>query len=187
MNVHQTELPGVLLIKPDIHNDNRGFFQETWQKEKYKEIGINNKFIQDNHTRSNRNVLRGLHYQIHNMQGQLVFVSNGSIFDVIVDLRRGSPTFGKHITKELSDSNNLQIYMPPGCAHGYFVTSECVDIHYKVTSYYDPNDEAGILWNDESLAINWPEKEVFISDRDKAFPLFSEIPLDNLPGVIFKE
>src|ERR1051326_1029997 len=151
-----TELAGVVVIAPRVFDDERGFFMETFQRQKFAAAGIDLEFVQDNHSRSRRGVLRGLHYQLAHPQGKLVRAVSGSIFDVAVDLRRGSPTFGSWYGCELTDSNRRQIYIPPGFAHGFCVLSDTADVIYKCTELYHPEDERTLLWNDPALGIQWP-------------------------------
>jgi len=162
MKLLPTDHPELLLIEPDVHRDARGFFLETYHARRYAELGIPDVFVQDNHSRSGRGVLRGLHYQLDHPQGKLVRVASGRIFDVAVDIRRGSPYFGHYTGVELSGENQLQLYIPPGFAHGFCVLSEQVDFLYKCTDYYAPGDEYGIAWNDPALAIAWPEMDYLL-------------------------
>lgn len=169
LEVIKEPLPGLLVIKPRVFKDERGFFLETWQKERYQEIGIREDFVQDNWSRSTKGVLRGLHFQKEHPQGKLVSVRSGKVFDVAVDIRKDSPTFGQWFGEELSEDNHLQMYVPSGFAHGFCVLSETANFVYKCTEYYYPNDEGGILFNDETLAIDWPinEGSIVTSDKDK--------------------
>lgn len=169
MKVIETVLPGVLILEPKVHGDSRGFFQETWREDSYNNIGIPT-FVQDNHSRSSRGVLRGLHAQRLQPQGKLVRVSRGAVFDVAADINPASPTFGKHVAVELSDENHRQLYIPPGYAHGFCVLSETADFLYKCTMYYQPGDEIGVLWNDTDIAVAWPIAEPQLSDKDKNLP-----------------
>ena len=171
--------PEVLLIDPDVFPDPRGFFMETFHSIKYAEHGIPAVFLQDNHSRSLRGVLRGLHYQLKNPQGKLVRVVSGEVFDVAVDIRRGSPWFGKWVGAILSEENHRQMYVPPGFAHGFCTLSESADFLYKCTDLYAPGDEYGIAWDDPEIAIEWPEMDYLISDKDLANP--SLIESDHLP------
>ena len=171
--------PEVLLIEPDVFPDPRGFFMETFHSIKYAEHGLPAVFLQDNHSRSSRGVLRGLHYQLKNPQGKLVRVVSGEVFDVAVDIRRGSPWFGKWVGAILSEENHRQMYVPPGFAHGFCTLSESADFLYKCTDLYAPGDEYGIAWDDPEIAIEWPEMDYLISDKDLANPLLSES--DHLP------
>ena len=167
MKIIPTAIPDVLLIEPDVFGDNRGFFMETWHRQKYAEAGLDVNFVQDNHSRSAKGVLRGLHYQLEQPQGKLVRVVTGVVFDVAVDVRKGSPTFGQWVGAELSDENQHQLYVPPGFAHGFSVLSESADFLYKCTDFYAPQNEHGILWNDPDINIQWPGRDFKISDKDK--------------------
>ncbi|HEY2682961.1 MAG TPA: dTDP-4-dehydrorhamnose 3,5-epimerase [Steroidobacteraceae bacterium] len=159
MKFIETPLAGVVLIEPQVFGDARGFFQETWQVEKFAAAGINAKFVQDNHSRSSRWTLRGLHFQMPHPQGKLVRVTQGSVFDVMVDLRESSPSFGKWWGTELSDANHRILWVPEGLAHGILITSESADFLYKVTDLYSPADEKTLAWNDPKLKIQWPLPE----------------------------
>jgi dTDP-4-dehydrorhamnose 3,5-epimerase len=167
MKVIETALPGVLIIEPKVHGDARGFFVETWHARRYAEHGLPSHFVQDNHSRSSRGVLRGLHYQLQQPQGKLVRVTQGEVFDVVVDIRRGSPTFGQWAGVRLSGENHRQFYVPPGFAHGFCTLSETADFLYKCTDYYHPQSERGVLWNDPDIGIEWPELDVRLSDKDR--------------------
>ena len=156
MKVIETTLPGVIVIEPKVFGDQRGFFQETYHAQRYREAGLDVTFVQDNHSRSRRGVLRGLHYQMIQMQGKLVSVTRGEVFDVAVDIRKGSATFGQWYGTHLNDENHRQMYVPPGYAHGFCVLSETVDFIYKCTDYYHPQSEKGVLWNDPEIGIEWP-------------------------------
>jgi len=156
MNFLPTGLPGVVLIEPKVFGDARGFFMETFRHSAFVEAGIDVQFVQDNHSASARGVLRGLHYQLAKPQGKLVRVTQGSAFDVAVDLRRSSPAFGKHVGFELSADNKRMLWVPPGFAHGFLALSEHVEFQYKCTDYYDPVSERSVLWNDPALGIQWP-------------------------------
>jgi dTDP-4-dehydrorhamnose 3,5-epimerase len=169
MRVIETVLPGVLILEPKVHGDSRGFFQETWRADTYNNIGIP-PFVQDNHSRSSKGVLRGLHAQRLRPQGKLVRVSRGTVFDVAVDINPHSSTFGQHVAVELSDSNHRQLYIPPGYAHGFCVVSDDADFLYKCTEYYQPGDEIGVLWNDPAIGIQWPVSEPLLSAKDEALP-----------------
>lgn len=173
MKIINEPLPDLFVIQPKVYSDDRGFFLETWQKERYKEIGIKEDFVQDNWSRSTKGVLRGLHYQKDHPQGKLVSVRQGRIYDVAVDIRPESPTFGEWFGEELSDENYLQLYIPPGFAHGFAVLSEVCDFSYKCTDYYHPGDEGGIVWNDETLNINWRIENPIISEKDQYLSVFS--------------
>jgi dTDP-4-dehydrorhamnose 3,5-epimerase len=174
------EIPGVVIIEPDVHKDSRGFFLETYHAEKYLAGGIAGSFVQDNHSRSVKGTLRGLHLQLSRAQGKLVRVIEGEIFDVAVDVRRGSPTFGKWVGITLSAENFRQCYLPPGFAHGFAVMSPVAQVEYKCTDIYDPKSELGIAWNDPAIGINWPIAEPLLSERDtRHLPLSAVI--DRLP------
>lgn len=175
MKVTETGLPGVLIIEPDVFGDPRGFFKEIFHAERYKEIGINLSFVQDNFSRSRRGVLRGLHFQKTRQQGKLVICSQGVVFDVVVDIEPSSSTFGCHVGMELSDKNHRQIWVPPGYAHGFCVLSEFADLQYKCTDFYVPEDEDGLIWNDPNVSINWPINDIVLSDKDALLPTLEEI------------
>ena len=163
------DIPGVLLLEPTVLSDHRGCFTETYHEQRYREAGITEHFVQDNCSRSVRNTLRGLHFQEPHAQGKLVMALDGTVYDVVVDIRKGSPTFGKWHGIELSGKNLHQMYIPPGCAHGFCVTSETATFLYKCTAYYSPSDEHGILWNDRTLGIRWPISEPILSPKDQAY------------------
>ena len=165
----------VLIMEPSIYIDSRGFFLETYEKERYRELGIVEEFIQDNHSRSNKGVLRGMHFTRKRPQAQILTVMQGRIFDVVVDIRKQSKTFGKWSGVELSDDGVRQIYMPHGFAHGFCVLSERADLHYKVSQYYDPDDDYGFIWNDQTVQIDWPIKDPLISSRDLKHPTLDKI------------
>ena len=175
MRVFTTPLSGVLVIEPTVFEDARGFFFESYHYKRYVEHGITATFVQDNHSRSVKNTLRGLHYQVNPGQGKLVRVVVGEVFDVAVDIRFGSPTFGKWYGTFLSAQNKKQMYIPVGFAHGFCVTSEVAEFEYKCTDYYSPKDERGILWNDPDLAIDWPVTEPILSEKDKKNIRFRDI------------
>ena len=178
----QTPLEGVLLIKPKVWGDARGYFVETWQHQRYEAAGIRLPFVQDNHSMSTRGILRGLHYQKTRPQGKLVYVSLGSVFDVAVDIRHGSPTFGKWFGVELSQQNQWQMWVAPGLAHGFVVTSDTAHFHYKCTDYYCPEDEAAIRWNDPTIGIDWPVADPQLSAKDSVAPSCAEAMGLNTPG-----
>ena len=180
MKFSETELPGVILVEPDVHGDERGFFLETYHAKKYAEGGIDAVFVQDNHSRSKGGILRGLHMQLRNPQGKLVRVVEGEVLDVAVDVRRGSPHFGRHVAVSLSASNFHQLWVPPGFAHGFLVTSEVAQFEYKCTALYDPEDELSIAWNDPDLAIPWPVDSPSLSGKDAAAKPLAEL-MDRLP------
>jgi len=171
--------PEVLLIEPDVFPDPRGFFMETFHAVKYAEHGLPAVFLQDNHSRSSRGVLRGLHYQLNNPQGKLVRVVSGEVFNVAVDIRRGSPWFGKWVGAVLSEENLRQMYVPPGFAHGFCTLSEHADFLYKCTDLYAPGDEYGIAWDDPDVAVEWPQLDYLLSDKDLGNPGLSGN--ENLP------
>lgn len=172
MNVIKTSIDGVVIIEPKVFGDERGFFLETFQADRYRDMaGISENFVQDNHSRSRKGVLRGLHFQKSKPQGKLVRVIHGSVFDVAVDIRPGSPTFGQWEGVILSEENKRQFWVPPGLAHGFLVLSEVADFEYKCTDYYDPSDEGSLIWNDPEVAIEWPlndlgDVEVQLSGKD---------------------
>ena len=167
MNVVKTKLIGCVIIEPKIFGDERGFFLETFQAERYAELaGITLPFVQDNHSRSSKGVLRGLHFQKTKPQGKLVRVVKGEVFDVAVDIRHGSPTFGQWEAVILSEENKTQFWVPPGFAHGFIVLSNTADFEYKCTDYYDPSDEGSVLWNDPDLDIPWPIVTPILSNKD---------------------
>jgi dTDP-4-dehydrorhamnose 3,5-epimerase len=174
-------IPEVKLVIPDVFGDSRGFFQETFQAEKYRAAGIEVNFIQDNWSRSVKGTLRGLHYQLPNPQDKLVWVVRGEIFDVAVDVRRGSPTFGKWVAAILSDTNHHQFFVPAGFAHGFCVLSDEVDFMYKCSATYSPKDEKGILWSDPELAIPWPVSAPILSTRDAVLKPLAGLPPSDLP------
>ena len=175
MEVAATPLAGVMLIKPRIWGDSRGYFVETWQQERYAAAGIDGPFVQDNHSMSTYGILRGLHFQKTRPQGKLVSVSLGRVFDVTVDIRPGSPTFGQWYGVELTQDNQWQLWVPPGMAHGFVVTSQVAHFHYKCTDYYCPEDEEGIRWNDPDLAVAWPVTQPLLSGKDNIAPSWREI------------
>ena len=177
MKVAKTGIPGVLILEPVVHEDARGFFLETWRETRYKDAGLDVAFVQDNHSRSSRGVLRGMHYQLEAPQGKLVMAARGSVFDVAVDLRRSSPAFGRWVGVELSDANHRQLWIPPGCAHGFYVTSDIADVVYKCTEPYAAADERCLRWDDASVAVAWPlpgGARPVISPRDAAGSLLAD-------------
>jgi len=177
-----TAIPGVLLFTPKVFGDDRGFFLQTYQKKVYAEAGLDCTFIQDNLSRSCRDTVRGLHYQLENPQAKLVSVLRGAVLDVAVDIRRGSPTFGQVVVAELSEENRRQLFVPAGFAHGFRVLSKTADFFYKCADYYTPGDEYGVLWNDPDLGIPWgdPASPV-VSKKDLMQPCLADIPPDQLP------
>lgn len=178
MRVIETALLGVRIIEPTVYEDARGFFYESYNQRDYAAQGIDDIFVQDNHSRSIRNVLRGLHYQAPPGQAKLVRVAVGAVYDVAVDVRWGSPTFGRWVGVELSAENRRQLYIPVGFAHGFCVLSEVAEFLYKVTSYYSPPDERGIIWDDPDIGIAWPVSAPLLSERDRRHPRLRDIPLD---------
>lgn len=175
MKITNTKLPDILIVEPDVYEDERGYFLETWNAKKYSEQGLSQSFVQDNRSRSGSGVLRGLHYQLKHPQGKLVGVTSGKVYDVAVDIRIGSPTVGQWVGVELSDENHKQLYIPPGFAHGFFVMSKSADFVYKCTDFYAPGDEYGIIWNDPDLGIEWPSDKATVSEKDASSPSFKEM------------
>ena len=175
MRILNTDLPGVLLIEPDVFRDPRGHFLETFHERKYREAGIPHPFVQDNQSRSNRGTLRGLHAQLQRPQGKLIRALQGEIFDVAVDIRPGSPTFGKWTGAKLSGDDFRQMFIPPGFAHGFCVLSETADVAYKCTDFYDRADEIGLRWNDPTVGIAWPIRDPLLSEKDAALPTLSQL------------
>ena len=180
MKVEATAIPGVVIIEPRAFSDNRGMFFETWSQARYAEAGIPERFVQDNLSHSSRGVLRGLHYQQPNAQGKLLSVLDGEIFDVAVDIRQGSPTYGKWVGVTLSAQNHRQLYVPAGCAHGFQAMSATATVHYKCTEYYDTASELSVNWSDGDLAIPWALPPI-LSDKDRDAPLLRDIPRGRLP------
>jgi dTDP-4-dehydrorhamnose 3,5-epimerase len=174
MKIIKTKLDGAIIIEPKVFGDHRGFFMETYHCNRYKEAGIAIAFVQDNHSRSSKGVLRGLHFQKTKPQGKLVRVVRGEVFDVAVDIRKGSVTFGQWEGVILSEENKRQFYVPPGFAHGFVTLSDTADFEYKCTDYYDPSDEGSIRWDDPEIGIEWPVTLPQLSDKDKTAPLFKE-------------
>jgi dTDP-4-dehydrorhamnose 3,5-epimerase len=170
MRANSTEIPGVLVLEPAVFLDERGFFSESWNARAFRGVvKLDMQFVQDNHSRSSRHVLRGLHYQINKPQGKLVRVARGRIFDVAVDLRKSSAGFGRWVGVEINDDNHRQLWIPPGCAHGFLVLSEIADVLYKTTDYYSPQDERCLIWNDPKLAIDWPQDgDPVLSAKDRS-------------------
>lgn len=182
MQIHKTQLPGVLIIEPKIFKDSRGFFFETFNGTRYQECGINKNFVQDNISRSTQGVVRGLHYQLEKPQAKLVTVLRGKVFDVAVDVRQGSPTFGQWTGVELSDENHLQFYIPEGFAHGFSVLSPEADFLYKCSDYYHPQGEAGVIWNDPALNIDWKVANPVLSEKDSQYKPLKDISAEFLPA-----
>jgi dTDP-4-dehydrorhamnose 3,5-epimerase len=182
-----TTIEGLYVIEPSVFGDSRGFFMESWNKKEFEEIGINCNFVQDNHSKSKKGVLRGLHFQIENVQSKLVRCIRGKVLDVAVDLRRNSPTFGQYFSIELSEENKLMLSIPKYFAHGFLVLSDEAEIIYKVDEYYDPKSDSGIIWNDETLNIDWQlekyglsESDLIISEKDKRLMTFKDFVNSNI-------
>lgn len=178
MRVTQTDIPGVLLFEPAVLSDYRGSFLEIYQEDRYRNAGIRERFVQDNYSRSIRHTLRGLHFQEPQAQGKLVMALEGTVYDVVVDIRKGSPSFGRWYGIELSGDNLRQMYIPPGCAHGFCVTSAAASFLYKCTAYYSPECDRGIQWNDPALGIQWPISEPILSPKDQGLPTLSAMDSD---------
>lgn len=181
MKVTESKLQGVKIIEPQVFGDVRGYFMESWQQDRYKEAGIKETFIQSNVSKSSRGVLRGLHFQNPNPQGKLVYVLSGEVYDVAVDIRVGSPTFGQYEGIILSEDNHKQFYVPEGFAHGFCVLSETATFAYMCTNYYDPSAEASLLWNDDDLAIDWPIDSPSLSDKDSKALRLKDFDKSKLP------
>jgi dTDP-4-dehydrorhamnose 3,5-epimerase len=181
MNVTETALPGVVILEPRVFADSRGYFLETWNQQRYASLGLPERFVQDNLSSSSKGVLRGLHHQHPNAQGKLVTVIRGAVFDVAVDIRVGSPHFGRWVGVTLSSENHRAFYIPPGFAHGFVVLSDEALFSYKCTEYYAPSCEASLIWNDPDLAIDWPEASPNLSPKDLAAPRLRDVPRDRLP------
>jgi dTDP-4-dehydrorhamnose 3,5-epimerase len=177
----ETEIPGVVILKPRVFRDARGFFAETYHSEKFSDLGIRERFVQDNHSRSVRGTLRGLHYQLQRPQAKLCRVVQGEVFDVAVDIRQGSPTFGKWVGCVLSAEEMNQIFIPAGFAHGFVVLSEIAEFLYKCSDFYDPTGEGGVLWSDPDLRINWGVDEPILSAKDAGYPCLGDVPAERLP------
>ncbi len=177
----KTKLPGVFLIEPVVFRDDRGFFMETYHYEKYRQAGIDTTFVQDNYSHSRKGILRGLHYQLKNPQAKLVYVITGEIFDVAVDVRGGSSTFGQWVGVRLSQENKRQMYIPQGFAHGFCVLSKTADVIYKCTDLYAPDDEYGVIWSDPAVGITWPVKTPIVSEKDSLNPQLGKISKAFLP------
>lgn len=183
MTVHETALPGLLIVEPRVFDDERGFFLERYHAGRYAEAGIEATFVQDNHSRSRRGALRGLHFQRRHPQGKLVEVARGRIWDVAVDLRPNSPTFGEWEGVDLSDETHRQLWVPPGFAHGFCVLSDVADVLYKCTDVYRPDDEGGVRWDDPDLGVDWPlQANPLLSDKDRALPLLADLDAADLPN-----
>ncbi len=183
MRVVDTPLTGVKVLVPDVYEDHRGFFMESYHRRRFAELGIDCEFVQDNHSRSSRGVLRGLHYQIGSPQAKLVRVTRGRVFDVVVDIRRGSPTFSRWAGVELDDKNRLELFAPEGFAHGFLVLSEVAEFQYKCSDFFSRKDERGLPWNDSTIGIQWPLEDIdpLLSDRDRGWKPLGEIEDVDLP------
>ena len=180
MKITETDLAGVLIIEPDVFQDTRGFFLETFSSRRYQSAGVAGPFVQDNHSRSLKSTVRGLHLQVSRPQGKLIRAVSGSMLDVAVDVRVGSPGFGRWTSALLSGENFRQLYVPPGFAHGFAVLSDIVDVDYKCTDYYDPGDEVTVRWDDPAIGIEWPVKQPMLSPRDGRAPRLADL-IDRLP------
>ena len=179
MIITPTAIKDVLVLEPKVFGDHRGYFMETWRRSELENLGVKEEFVQDNQSMSLQKTLRGLHYQLGHPQGKLVRVVSGEIFDVAVDLRKSSDSFGQWIGHTLSAENHKQLWVPPGCAHGFYVTSESAEIVYKCTEYYYPEDDHSLFWNDPDLAIGWPllDGQPLLSDKDSAATPFNDAPV----------
>ena len=180
MEIIKTSIPEVIVFVPPVFTDSRGYFLETYQQRKYAEAGIPKPFVQDNQSYSTKNVLRGLHFQLHHPQGKLVRVIQGSVFDVAIDIRKNSPTFGKWHGEILSAENKKQMYIPENFAHGFCVLSDSAEFVYKCTDFYVPGDEVGLIWNDPQVGVKWPIEQPILSDKDAVLPSWAEV-LELLP------
>lgn len=180
MNIIKTSIPEIVVIEPRVFGDARGYFMETFHGLRYGNAGLPDTFVQDNFSHSSRGVLRGLHYQLHQPQGKLVHVIRGEIFDVAVDIRKGSPWYGQWVGETLSETNKRQLYIPPGFAHGFCVLSESADFLYKCTDYYAPEEERGLYWDDPDIGITWPEMNFLLSEKDTQSPRLKDLS-DSLP------
>lgn len=183
MQIVDTPLPGVKVLSPDVYEDDRGFFMESYHQRRFAELGIDCEFVQDNHSRSSRGVLRGLHYQIRCPQAKLVRVTRGRVFDVVVDIRRGSPTFSRWAGIELDDKNRLELFAPEGFAHGFLVLSEVAEFQYKCSDFFSRKDERGLPWDDPAIGIRWPlgDLDPLLSDRDRSWRPLEETENVDLP------
>lgn len=184
LRFRETDLPGVVVIEPQVFQDRRGFFQETFHGQKYAAAGIPVDFVQDNYSHSERGTLRGLHYQLRRPQGKLIYVVQGAIFDVCVDIRVGSSRFGHSCAVVISAEDHRQLYIPEGFAHGFCVLSETADVIYKCTDFYDPDDEYGVLWSDSALAVQWPRQDPLLSEKDRGYPCLADLPAERLPRFV---
>ncbi len=183
MKIINTELPGVKILEPGVFKDERGYFIETYSRKRYEEYGIQKDFVQDNLSFSKKGVLRGLHYQNPKIQAKLIQVVFGEVFDVVVDIRKDSATFGKWAGIRLSDKNNRQLFVPEGFAHGYCVLSEKAVFTYKCSRYYSPDCEKGILWSDMDIGIEWPVDMPILSEKDQGYPCLKDVAVDELPAM----
>ena len=181
IQVCRAPIEDILIINPKINNDSRGYFLESYKDSIFEQLGYSIRFVQDNQVKSFKGALRGLHYQLNSPQGKLVWVSQGSVLDVAVDIRTNSSTFSKYFSKILDDKNHTRLYIPPGFAHGYLVLSETSIFHYKCTNYYDPKDEYGILWEDPTVGIEWPDNKKKISKKDLDLPFLDNVKQIYLP------
>jgi len=181
MNIIKTKLHGLLILEPKVFPDDRGYFLETWNSKRYEQAGIPGTFVQDNISFSKKGILRGLHFQHPQPQGKLIQVLSGEVVDVVVDIRIGSPTYGQWLGEVLSETNHRQMYVPPGFAHGYCVTSKSALFSYKCTDFYNPATEQGIIWNDPDIGIKWPMAQPVLSPKDAAYPRLKDLRPDNLP------
>ena len=181
MNFKETKIQGVLILEPDVFKDKRGYFLETWNKERYEKNGIPYSFVQDNISFSKKGILRGLHFQYPQPQGKLIQVLSGKVIDIAADIRIGSPTYGKWHSEILSDTNHKQMFVPSGFAHGYCVMSESAIFSYKCTDFYNPATEHGIIWNDPDLNIDWQIEEPVLSPKDAKYPRLKDLSPDELP------
>lgn len=181
LQILETSLPGVLLIKPRVFEDPRGFFMETYRQNALADAGIRDSFVQDNHSHSSHGVLRGLHYQLRSPQAKLCRVAHGEVLDIAVDIRVGSPNFGKWVGVVLSGENHAQLYIPKGFAHGFVVRSEKADFLYKCSDYFDASDDRGVLWNDPAIGIDWQMPAPILSEKDKRYLPLAQIAHDQLP------
>lgn len=189
-NFNKTSIDGVYIVEPKVFGDNRGYFMETYNKEHFAEAGLNMTFVQDNESKSSKGVLRGLHFQRKHSQGKLVRVTKGEVFDVAVDLRYGSPTYGMWEGVILSEENKKQFYIPEGFAHGFLVLSDEAVFNYKCTDFYSPEYDGGVMWNDPDINIKWPLdniEEIILSDKDKNHPNLKDLDLKEYPDYIYKE
>ncbi len=181
MKFTDLDIPGLVLVEPDVFPDARGFFTETFHQKKYTDAGIPGLFVQDNYSHSRKHVLRGMHFQRGTPQGKLVYVIRGEIWDAVVDVRQGSPAYLKSYGVILNDENHRQLYVPPGFVHGFVVLSDEADVMYKCTELYAPKDDQGVIWNDPQLAINWPIANPVLSEKDARNPRLADLPVDSLP------